>query len=218
MGVLAGASSRRFSRHWPPCTSFCLRRGLAVAADAMSLVPGSLGRSGPRGALDREIDRAAARTSAIANRDGAARGREPAVRGSRAPDSRTRATAYSSFVAKNPREQARLVKTLVSISFDRGSLARPALSRSTYPRNGGKTGEWLLRLDSSTLAERNARCGVTEDRLWSRNPLARRTGRSPQRAGPCGGLTLTCVEHGRMLITCPRWSKSGMCPTPCIAS
>ena len=33
-------------------------------------------------------------------------------------------TAYSSYVAKNPREQARLVKTLVSNStFDRGSLS-----------------------------------------------------------------------------------------------
>src|SRR5688572_1568213 len=33
-------------------------------------------------------------------------------------------TAYSSYVAKNPHEQARLIKTLVSNStFDRGSLA-----------------------------------------------------------------------------------------------
>jgi len=33
-------------------------------------------------------------------------------------------TAYSSYVAKNPHEQARLIKTLVSNStFDRGSLS-----------------------------------------------------------------------------------------------
>ena len=41
-------------------------------------------------------------------------------------------TAYSSYVAKNPHEQARLIKTLVSNStFDRGSLSLPTLSRST---------------------------------------------------------------------------------------
>src|SRR5262245_25237135 len=41
-------------------------------------------------------------------------------------------TAYSSYVAKNPREQARLVKTLVSNSTVAEVFHRLTLSRSTY--------------------------------------------------------------------------------------
>ena len=59
-------------------------------------------------------------------------------------------TAYSSYVAKNPREQARLVKTLVSNStFDRGSLSPTYIKPFDVLANGGKTGDWLLRLDSN---------------------------------------------------------------------
>jgi site-specific DNA recombinase len=59
-------------------------------------------------------------------------------------------TAYSSYVAKNPREQARLVKTLVSNStFDRGSLSPTYIKPFDVLANGGKTGDWLLGLDSN---------------------------------------------------------------------
>ena len=59
-------------------------------------------------------------------------------------------TAYSSYVAKNPREQARLVKTLVSNStFDRGSLSPTYIKPFDVFANGGKTGDWLLSLDSN---------------------------------------------------------------------
>jgi hypothetical protein len=45
--------------------------------------------------------------------------------------------AYSSYVSKNPHEQARLIKTLVTNSaFDRGSLLPTTLSRSTCSRRG----------------------------------------------------------------------------------
>src|SRR5262245_43205522 len=48
-------------------------------------------------------------------------------------------TAYSSYVAKNPREQARLVKTLVSNStFDRGSLSPTYINPFDVFANGGK--------------------------------------------------------------------------------
>jgi hypothetical protein len=57
-------------------------------------------------------------------------------------------TAYSSYVAKNPREQARLVKTLVSNStFDRGSLSPTYIKPFDVFANGGKTGDWLGALD-----------------------------------------------------------------------
>ena len=59
-------------------------------------------------------------------------------------------SAYSSYVAKNPREQARLVKTVVSNStFDRGSLSPTYIKPFDVLANGGKTGDWLLRLDSN---------------------------------------------------------------------
>src|SRR5262245_59513587 len=62
-------------------------------------------------------------------------------------------TAYSSYVAKNPREQARLVKTLVSNStFDRGSLSPAYIKPFDVLANGAKTGDWLLRLDSNQQA------------------------------------------------------------------
>ena len=54
-------------------------------------------------------------------------------------------TAYSSYVAKNPREQARLVKTLVSNStFDRGSLSPTYIKPFDDPR-----GEAKLEIGSS---------------------------------------------------------------------
>ena len=59
-------------------------------------------------------------------------------------------SAYSSYVTKNPREQARLVKTVVSNStFDRGSLSPTYIKPFDVFANGGKTGDWLLRLDSN---------------------------------------------------------------------
>jgi hypothetical protein len=54
--------------------------------------------------------------------------------------------------AKNQREQALLVKTLVSNStFDRGSLSPTFIKPFDVQANGGKTGDWLLRLDSVPL-------------------------------------------------------------------
>jgi hypothetical protein len=48
------------------------------------------------------------------------------------------------------REQAGLVKTVVSNStFDRGSLAPTYIKPFDVFANGGRTGEWLLRLDSN---------------------------------------------------------------------
>ena len=89
-------------------------------------------------------------TSASANRDGAARGRQPGVRGGGAPDSRTRANRVFVVVTKNPHEQARLVKTVVSNStFDRGSLSPTYIKPFDVFANGGKTGVWLLGLDSN---------------------------------------------------------------------
>ena len=59
-------------------------------------------------------------------------------------------SAYSSYVTKNPREQARLVKTVVSNStFDRGSLSPTYIKPFDVFANGGKTGDWLLGLDSN---------------------------------------------------------------------
>jgi hypothetical protein len=59
-------------------------------------------------------------------------------------------SAYSSYVTKNPREQARLVKTVVSNStFDRGSLSPSYIKPFDVFANGGKTGDWLLGLDSN---------------------------------------------------------------------
>lgn len=59
-------------------------------------------------------------------------------------------TAYSSYVTRNPHEQARLVKTLVSNStFDRGSLSPTYIKPFDVFAKGVKTGDWLLRLDSN---------------------------------------------------------------------
>src|SRR6185436_14217811 len=66
--------------------------------------------------------------------------------------------AYSSYVTKNPREQARLVKTVVSNStFDRGSLSPTYIKPFDVFANGG---DWLLRLDSNKQPPFNltARC------------------------------------------------------------
>jgi len=55
-------------------------------------------------------------------------------------------TAYSSYVAKNPHEQARLIKTLVSNStFDRGSLSPTYVKPFDVFAKGSETGDWLLR-------------------------------------------------------------------------
>jgi hypothetical protein len=68
-------------------------------------------------------------------------------------------SAYSSYVTKNPREQARLVKTVVSNStFDRGSLSPTYIKPFDVFAHGGKTGDWLLRLDSPR-ARRESRGG-----------------------------------------------------------
>ena len=59
-------------------------------------------------------------------------------------------TAYSSYVTKNPREQARLVKTLVSNStFDSGSLSPTYIKPFDVFANGSTSGDWLLGLDSN---------------------------------------------------------------------
>ena len=59
-------------------------------------------------------------------------------------------TAYSSYVTKNPHEQARLVKTVVSNSaFDRGSLFPTYIRPFDVFANGSETGDWLLGLDSN---------------------------------------------------------------------
>lgn len=55
-------------------------------------------------------------------------------------------TVYSSYVAKNPHEQARLIKTVVSNStFDHGSLCPTYVKPFDVFANGGTTGDWLLR-------------------------------------------------------------------------
>jgi hypothetical protein len=62
-------------------------------------------------------------------------------------------TAYSSYVAKNPHEQARLIKTLVSNStFDRGSLSPTYVKPFDVFAKGSETGDWLARLDSNYAA------------------------------------------------------------------
>ena len=59
-------------------------------------------------------------------------------------------SAYSSYVTKNPREQARLVKTVVSNStFDRGSLSPTYIKPFDVFAKGKETGDWLLGLDSN---------------------------------------------------------------------
>lgn len=59
-------------------------------------------------------------------------------------------TAYSSAVAKNPHEQARLVRTLVSNStFDRGTLTPAYIKPFDVFARGSESGDWLLGLDSN---------------------------------------------------------------------
>ena len=59
-------------------------------------------------------------------------------------------TACSSYVAKNPYEQARLIKTLVSNSaFDRGSPYPTYVNPFDVFAKGSETGDWLLSLDSN---------------------------------------------------------------------
>jgi len=48
-------------------------------------------------------------------------------------------SAYSSYVTKNPREQARLVKAVIELHVSIAELfRRPTLSRSTCSRRGAK--------------------------------------------------------------------------------
>ena len=55
---------------------------------------------------------------------------------------------YSSYVAKNPHEQARSVKTVVSNStFDGGNLCPTYVKPFDLFANGGKTGDWLAALN-----------------------------------------------------------------------
>ena len=56
-------------------------------------------------------------------------------------------TAYSSYVAKTPHEQARLIKTLVSNKFDRGSLSPTYVKPFDVFAKGSETGDWLAALD-----------------------------------------------------------------------
>jgi hypothetical protein len=84
--------------------------------------------------------------------------------------------AYSSYVAKNPHEQARLIKTLVSNStFDRGSLSPTYVKPFDVFAKGSETGDWLLRLDSAR-ARREPRGGRktpgSHDRREAREWLA----------------------------------------------
>ena len=59
-------------------------------------------------------------------------------------------SSYSSYATKNAREHARLVKTVVSNStFDRASLSPSYIKPFNAFANGGKTGDWLLSLDSN---------------------------------------------------------------------
>lgn len=55
-------------------------------------------------------------------------------------------SAYSLYVAENPHEQARLVKTLLSnCSFDRGTLTPTYIKPFDLFARGSETGVWLLR-------------------------------------------------------------------------
>jgi hypothetical protein len=64
-------------------------------------------------------------------------------------------TAYSSYGAKNPHEQARLIKTLVSNStFDRGSLSPTYVKPFDVFAKGSETGDWLATLDSNSATRR----------------------------------------------------------------
>jgi hypothetical protein len=59
-------------------------------------------------------------------------------------------TVYSSYVTRNPRDQAILVKTVVSNStYDRGTLSPTYVKPFDVLARGSKTGDWLLRLDSN---------------------------------------------------------------------
>jgi hypothetical protein len=59
-------------------------------------------------------------------------------------------TAYSLYVAQNPLEQARLLKTLLSnCTFDRGTLCPTYRKPFDLFAKGAETGDWLLGLDSN---------------------------------------------------------------------
>ena len=57
-------------------------------------------------------------------------------------------TASGPAVTENPRERARLVKTVVSnCSFDRGSLSPTDVKPFDLFASGARTGDWLAALD-----------------------------------------------------------------------
>jgi hypothetical protein len=94
-------------------------------------------------------------------------------------------TAYSSYVAKNPHEQARLITTLVSNStFDRGSLSPTYVTPFDVFAKGSETGDWLLGLDSPPFAtsESEWRCDGGQadgDKTERSEGLAPRAGLEP---------------------------------------
>src|SRR5436190_15740735 len=58
--------------------------------------------------------------------------------------------AHSLFIRQDPREQARLLRTLVSnCTFDRGSLSVAYVKPFDLLVDGNKTGDWLGRRDSN---------------------------------------------------------------------
>jgi hypothetical protein len=70
------------------------------------------------------------------------------MKSSQPQSARKTQTACSSYVAKNPQEQARLIKTLVSNSaFDRGSLSPTYVTPFDVFAKASKTGDWLAALD-----------------------------------------------------------------------
>ena len=58
--------------------------------------------------------------------------------------------AHNLFIRQDPREQARLLKTLVSnCTFDRGSLSVAYVKPFDLLVEGNETGDWLGRRDSN---------------------------------------------------------------------
>src|SRR5262249_48188072 len=108
-------------------------------------------RRDSRRTLDSAIRRTAGGASTGPNRNGTSRSRERCVRGRGAPDSRTRANRLFIVCLRKIRENRRVLqKTLVSNStFDRGSLSPTYIKPFDVLPNGGKTGDWLARLDSN---------------------------------------------------------------------
>ena len=104
-------------------------------------------------------------------------------------------SAYSSYVTKNPHEQARLIKTVVSNStFDRGSLSPTYVKPFDVFAKGSETGDWLLRLDSEPLAPSDARRGASRWTAWG-DETERSEGMAPQAGLEPATLRLTVVTR-----------------------